>query len=183
MPDLSLLRGQLIELFSGVSGPKLLFFKPLASALEAVGFVCPKGVNFAAPLLWTTQMEELWRELNEHPYGAELFGQILAGPSGSGKSHIAVLLSMRLFANKCPVLFVDDAGTLVAYAIRKATLSSASSIGTTLDAMLVARFAAMNADLIIDEALFTSLPLVRLLHESRAVFLADEQGHAFNLLC
>lgn len=183
VPGLSFLRGQLVDVFSYVTGPTLLLFKHLASRLEAIGFVCPKGVNFAAPLLWTTQMDELWQELVVHPYGDELFGQILAGPSGSGKSHIAVLLAMRLFANKRPVLFVDDAGTLVARAIRTTTLSNASSIGATLDAMLVARFAAMNADLIFDIVLSSTMSLVRLLHDSRAIFLADEQGHAFNLLC
>lgn len=180
---LSILREQLAQVFRDVSGPILLSFKSLAPSLEAVGFVCPKGVNFAAPLLWTVQMEELWVELQVHPYGDELFGQILAGPSGAGKSHIAVLLALRLFAISCPILFIDDAGTLVARAIRGTTQSTASSIGATLDAMLVAKFAAMNADLVSDFSLSMSRPLVRLLHESRAVFLADEQGHAFNLLC
>ena len=178
------LRAQLYRLFDGISAPALVSFGHLAVALEATGFVCPKGVRFSSPLLWTTQMEELWLELQQ-PYGAEIFGQILAGPSGAGKSHIAVLLAMRLFAISCPTLFISDAGTLVAEAIRVTAAPHASAIGATLDSMLFTIFFTMNADVLPlqNARLPVSVPLIRLLHESRAVVVIGEQGHAFNYLC
>lgn len=176
------LRAQLFRLFDGISAPTLVSFSHLAVALEATGFVCPKGLRFSSPLLWTTQIEELWQEL-QLPYGAQIFGQIMAGPSGGGKSHIAVLLAMRLFAISCPTLFVGDAGTLVAEAIRITAAPHASAIGATLDSMLFASFFTMNADVLPLQDAMLPVHLIRLLHESRAVIVIDEQGHAFNNLC
>jgi hypothetical protein len=44
------------------------------------------------------------------PLGNTFRGQILAGPSDIGKSHIALLLALRCYAAGMPVLYVCDAG-------------------------------------------------------------------------
>lgn len=84
---------------------------PLAADIVRV-FSSPKDLNLASKLLWTTQTEELWKELVLAPEGNTVRAQILAGPSGIGKSHLTYLLALRAYAEGNPVLYIADAGQL-----------------------------------------------------------------------
>ena len=144
------------------------------SGVNLSAFGVPKDLRVKKPLLWTTQTEALWQELKVEPDGDTFRGQILAGPSGIGKSHIALLLALRCYAAGSPVLYVGDAGVY---------LSAALVENVRIDKALLRDFAALNADLVPAAATYNitfSTPFMRLLHNSKAVVILDEHGHAYN---
>jgi hypothetical protein len=95
------------------------------------------------PLLWTRQTEKLWRELVVEPNGDTFRGQILAGPSGIGKTHVALLLALRCYACGIPVLYVPDAGELLDSCV---VYPLPLVMRWLLDVFLVHSFAITNAD-------------------------------------
>ncbi len=125
-------------------------------------------------LLWTTQTDALWKELKEVPDGDSFRGQILAAPSGIGKSHISLLLALRCYAANMPVLYIGNAGDY---------LESLQLEGTRVDKLLLHDFANLNADLVPEAASYKIsilTPLMKLLHKSKAVVVVDEHGRAYN---
>ena len=139
------------------------------------------------PLLWTSQTEVLWCELFVKPRGNVFRGQILAGPSGIGKSHIALLLALRCYALGMPVLYVPDAGELLDDCI---TYPLPLAIRWHIDVELLYSFAMLNVDVVptallslVGAVLFPlSKSVRRLLNRHHAVVVLDEHGHAYNLL-
>ena len=106
------LRSELCKLFAAIVTPSWVNLSGVDLAL----FCGPKDLRLKHPLLWTTQTEALWNELVVEPDGDSFRGQILVGPSGNGKSHIALLLALRCYAMGMPVLYVADAGEYLACA-------------------------------------------------------------------
>jgi hypothetical protein len=80
------------------------------SGVNLSAFGLPKDFDIKKKLLWTTQTDALWQKLKVEPLGNTFRGQILAGPSGIGKSHIALPLALRCYAACSPVLYVGNAG-------------------------------------------------------------------------
>ena len=146
------------------------------SSVDLSTFGLPKDVDLSTPLLWTTQTDALWQELKVEPTGNTFRGQILAGPSGIGKSHIALLLALRCFAARMPVLYVSDAGVY---------LASTQVENIRIDMALLLSFATLNADLAPSAASYRisyATPLMLLLNNYKAVVILDEHGHAYNKL-
>ena len=146
------------------------------SGVNLSAFGLPKDFDIMKPLLWTTQTDALWQELKVEPLGNTFRGQILAGPSGIGKSHIALLLALRCYAAGSPVLYVGDAGVY---------LSTVLLDHVRFDKPLLRDFATLNADLVPGAASYKlsyDTPFMRLLHNSKAVVILDEHGHAYNQL-
>ena len=157
------------------------------STLDLSLFCTSKDLHLKQPLLWTSQVESLWHELVVEPDSFSFRGQILAGPSGIGKSHIAFLLALRCYASGMPVLYLADAGE---------HFSAHSKNGSSCaknDAPLCASFKMLNADILLPEAMSyvisydsTAVPydhsFMQLLHKAKAVVILDEHGHAFNKL-
>ena len=182
--DAAALRSQLLSLFP--VSTRAPYWIDL-SGVNLAAFDIPKDVHPRQPLLWTTQTDALWNELLVEPDGDFVRSQILAGPSGIGKSHIALLLALRCYAVQMPVLYVPDAGELLSSCLRSAGLPWAS-----IDSQLLQKFAVLNADVAPTAASYrisydsVAVPydasFMRLLHECRAVVILDEHGHAFNKL-
>lgn len=157
------------------------------SGVDLSVFGYPKGVDTDMPLLWTSQTEVLWCELSVKPRGNVFRGQILAGPSGIGKSHIALLLALRCYALGMPVLYVPDAGKPLGDCI---THPRSLVIHWQLDAVLLYSFAMLNLDVVptallslVGAKLFPAfMSFRRLLHRCNAVVVLDEHGHAYDLL-
>ena len=157
------------------------------SRVDLSAFGRPKGVDFIKPLLWTSQAETLWCELKTKAAGNVFRGQILAGPSGIGKSHIALLLALRCYALGIPVLYVPDAGEL----LTKCTVNPwPLVVRWFLDVHLLRAFFMRNLDvaptaifsLICAAVLPTIMSVHGLLHSCKAVVVIDEHGHAYNSL-
>ena len=157
------------------------------SRVDLSVFGVPKAVDLARPLLWTVQTDALWQELSVAPSGYTFRSQILAGPSGIGKSHIALLLALRCYAVGYPLLYVQDAGELVAECMR-----SVSPLWAAIDTKLLCKFAALNADVVpaasdhrilYDPSMEScDTSLMRLLHDCHSVIILDEHGHAYNAI-
>ena len=151
------------------------------SGVNLSAFGLPKDFDIMKPLLWTTQTDALWQELKVEPLGNTFRGQILAGPSGIGKSHIALLLALRCYAAGSPVLYVGDAGEYLTIVNRVGSIDD----NLRVDKALLRDFAAVNADLVPAAATYNitlTTPFMRLLHNSKAVVVLDEHGHAYNKL-
>jgi hypothetical protein len=159
----------------------------------------PKELNTDRPLLFTEQTRALVVELldwekclqpgrNPPPSKEGVF--ILAGPSGIGKSNIAYLVALRLFAHGTPLLYVEDAGWLVAPFIKDGMLDPDASLGI-LHALFQS-FVMLNTDLLTPEVIARQRQLLvvpngwkafmQWLNELNAVVIIDEHGHAFNQL-
>jgi hypothetical protein len=134
-------------------------------------FGAPKGFDPSAPLLWTAQVEALWQELAVEPNGNTVRAQIIAGPTGMGKTHIAILLALRSFAAGSPVLYIPDAGELF----------SDVAHGNLLP-RIIAGFMELNADILssclVQVGSWRSF--LEWLSSVKAVIIVDEHGHAYN---
>lgn len=138
-------------------------------------------------LLWTHQTQTLWQEFSTSESRVKV--QILAGPSGIGKSHISLLLALRAYSERLPVLYVPDAGNLLARCMMRRTpgpisgFIDAELIGF-IDAELLRIFAVLNADIAMAVSAhdLSTVSLMQLLHSLNAVAIIDEHGHAFNML-
>jgi hypothetical protein len=180
---------------------RLLFPKSLSSSswidlsgVDLTAFGRPKGVALKTPLLWTAQAEVLWRELCQEPDGDSYRGQILAGPSGIGKSHISLLLALRCYSLGIPVLYVPDAGELLSASMRildsNTILRFFIGLPGLVDVFLLCSFAILNADvapsallsLFFATILPASISVHQLLDRCRAVVVLDEHGHAYNAM-
>lgn len=148
------------------------------SQVDLSKFGLPKDLKRRRPLIWTTQTEVLWQELRVEPDDESFRGQILAGPSGIGKSHVSLLLALRCYAERIPVLYVGDAGVFFSETERAVPRSIIN-----IDVSLLRRFAILNADIVPEAASFEIShfsPLMQLLHDCKAVVVLDEHGHAYN---
>lgn len=136
----------------------------------------PKELDPSTPLLWTKQTDDLWQEVKVEPNGCSCRGQIFAGPSGMGKSHITLLLALRCYAARIPVLYVGDAGVY---------LKNVQLNQLPIYEALLRDFVTLNADVVPAAArcpipLYTSF--MRLLNDNKAVVTLDGHGHAYNHL-
>lgn len=143
---------------------------PLAADIVRV-FSSPKDLNLASKLLWTTQTEELWKELVLAPEGNTVRAQILAGPSGIGKSHLTYLLALRAYAEGNPVLYIADAGQLYSDPGEGGVL--VSSMQMFLDGNCD-KFPALSS-----VPVRTWREFKDWLHAVQAVIVIDEHGHAY----
>ena len=142
-------------------------------------FGIPKGLDLKRdkPLLWTEQMQNLWLELKVEPDGGKFRGQILAGPSGMGKSHIAFLLALRCFAAELPVLYVADAGKFYEQYRRQSQ--------DLTDLPLLRLFLNTNADILSSSQEYrisSENTFLSYLNSVKAVVILDEHGHAYNAI-
>lgn len=147
-----------------------------ASDLDLTAFNSPKGWNPNKPMLWTAQVDALWRELKVAPDGRTFRGLILAGPPGMGKSHLVVLLALRCYAEGTAVMYLGDVGVFIAEVMRW---------NVAVDAALLPHFATLNADVVPAAATYVishSTPLQRLLNACNAVVIIDTHGEAYNRL-
>lgn len=102
-------RGALAKAFKGV---KAGTFVVLPALLGVLGL--PKGCEQKQHIMWTSQTEARWAEMRKDPPALSNPArfQILAGPSGIGKSNLSLLLALRCFAEGQCVLYIPDAGEL-----------------------------------------------------------------------
>ena len=133
-------------------------------------FDAPKDLDLESSLLWTKQTEDLWLELVKPPRGNTVRAQILAGPSGIGKSHLTFLLAARAYAEGHPVLYIADAGRLY----------SNSGVNGLLVSVMQ-RFLDCNGDMFSGQLhnVLTWLEFMNLLDAQKAIVIIDEHGHAY----
>ena len=177
------LRAALRNVFddAGAAVPAWLDFSAFSHQLQA-SFGLPKDLDLRYRLLWTAQTQARWEELAVPPSGFDFRGQILAGPSGIGKSHILFLLAARSFAMGMPTLFVPDAGVLVTSAVASAEAHPSIAMSVVISKRLLATFLAHNADVVSSTPRGLSASLMQLLSLNKAVVIIDEHGHAYDEL-
>ena len=127
----------------------------------------PKGINYNR-VMWTSQHESLWMELSKQDKGhGEMIVQILAGPSGIGKSHLAFLLALRAYAVGRPVLYIPDAGVFL----------KENAMPSQWVSALVQQH--LHAGKSMTGSVSTWVDLKQLLHKYGGVVVVDEHGHAW----
>jgi hypothetical protein len=145
----------------------------LSALTNSIGqvFGTPKDLDLESSLLWTKQTESLWLELAKPPRGNTVRAQILAGPSGIGKSHLTFLLALRAYAEGLPVLYVADAGELYA--------KPPEDDGVMLSLMQM--FLDCNGDKLSghSQEVRKWYGFMDWLHASKAIVIIDEHGHAY----
>ena len=150
-------------------------------------FGLPKDMDLRKPLLWTAQTDALWRELVLPATGNKVRAQILAGPLGIGKSHIAALLALRCYAQGMPLLYIADTGVF----LKDCVPTEGGPIRRDLvNARLASTFLQINGDYLLTIVAYRiylaiyphGRPFMRMLNCARAVVILDEHGHAYNAL-
>ena len=150
----------------------------------------PKEFDVSVKLLWTIQTEKLWQSLlHDKAARGNVFGLIMAGPSGIGKSCIALMLALRCFAEGRLVLYVPDLGEMLlecyadcSVAIGGVCAVTQSALSASLLRALRKRILEANTDLI--AAMDLPEPILwskfrEFLSEKSAVVIFDEHGHAY----
>lgn len=165
----------------------ILKFDSETASLLTSKFKCAKDVNYCSSIVVSSQISSIISRSKSCTRTVNC--QILAGPSGMGKSIISTVVSLFEYSQGSTVIFVNDAGELVNSAF---TNSPISTVTYSILKNLIEIFINLNCDLIdyeswttiLDELEFSRNPWAAFLNfygsTKDPIIVLDEHGHAFN---